>query len=82
MEKIYSIFRHNGEVVHIKISEKDDKYGLVEAFCVHPTLLDLVTHYEEISLKEHYHRIDNKLIYPFKASDVYKYYLPEPIYSS
>ena len=78
---VSSLFRHNGKVVHIKIRENDYRYGLAEAYCVHPTLLDLVTHYEEISLKEHNPRVDIKLIYPFKAGDIYKYYDPETIYS-
>lgn len=73
---------HNGKVVHIKIREKDNKYGLAEAYCIHPTLLDLVTHYEEISLKEHNPRVDIRLVYPFKARDIYKYYDPETIYGS
>ena len=68
-------------MVHCKIREKDNKFGLAEAYCVHPTLLDLVTHYEEMSLKEHNPRVDIKLIYPYNASEVYKYYDPEPIYS-
>lgn len=72
---------YQGRIVHCKIREKDNKFGLAEAFCVHSSLLDLVTHYEEMSLKEHNPRVDIKLIYPFKARDVYKYYDPEPIYS-
>lgn len=72
---------YNGRVVHCKIREKNKKYGLAEAFCVHSTLLDLVTHYEEMSLKEHNPAVDIKLIYPFKARDVYKYYDPEPLYA-
>ena len=60
--------------MHFRIREKDNKYGLAEEYCVHRTLLDLVIHYEEISLKELNPRIDIKLIYPFKARDIYKYY--------
>lgn len=81
-QEVYALSAvYNGKVIHCKIREKDNKYGLAEAFCVHSSLLDLVTHYEEMSLKEHNPRVDIKLIYPFKARDVYKYYDPEPIYS-
>ena len=78
---VFLFFRYQGTIVHCKIIEKDNKFGLAGPFCNHSTLLDLVTHYEEMSLKEHNPRVDIKLIYPFNANEVYKYYDPEPIYS-
>lgn len=72
----------NNRLVHIKIlkDEHSELYGVSEMSCVHPTLLDLVLHYEETSLGEHNSTVDITLRFPFRKSEIETLYEPEPIY--
>ncbi|XP_053392897.1 phosphatidylinositol 3-kinase regulatory subunit gamma-like [Mercenaria mercenaria] len=67
-------------IVHIKIVEKDTGYGLSERVCNHPSLMDLVLHYESTSIAEHNNSVDITLKYPVRKIDIEDYYESEPIY--
>lgn len=55
-------------------------YGITDDALIHPTLLDLVLHYEMESFKDRYSGIDQTLKYPFQSHKSYNFYDSEPIY--
>jgi len=76
-----SDFSNNNKVYHIKIHYHPERgYGIAEDALNHPTLMDLVLHYEMESLKDRYSAIDQTLKYPFQSQKSYNFYESEPIY--
>ncbi|KAL4240338.1 Phosphatidylinositol 3-kinase regulatory subunit alpha [Mactra antiquata] len=69
-----------GNVVHIKILEKETGYGIAEGHCDHPTLMDLVLQYEATPMSEHNAAIKETLQYPVRKCDIDDFYEDEPIY--
>lgn len=67
-------------VVHVKILQQPTGFGLAIKFCNHPTLIDLVLHYEEVSIAEHNRSVDLTLEYPVRTKDIEDLYESEPIY--
>lgn len=76
-----TLFRSDKNVVHIKILHYEDTgYGIAEGFCDHPTLMDLILHYEEVPMSEHNSTIRLNLKYPVRGSHIDDFYESEPIY--
>lgn len=67
-------------IVHIKILQKETGFGLSERVCNHPSLMDLVLHYESVSIAEHNTSVDITLRYPVRSKDIENFYEAEPIY--
>ena len=61
-----------------KVQEK--RYGISKSSCQHETLLDLVLHFEQVSLREHNPSVDIKLRFPYRMHEAINLYDPEPIY--
>lgn len=72
--------KNKDRVQHIKILHQTSGYGIAKRFCTHPTLMDLVLHYEEAPLGEHNPDVDLTLSNPVRRKDIEDLYESEPIY--
>lgn len=81
LEYALSLVDDTNRIVHIKIVQQDGFYGLSEKVCTYPTLLDLVLHYEQVSITEHNMSVDVTLKYPVWSRYIEDYYEADPIYS-
>ena len=61
-----SHYRYNNQK-HLKVLLLDGLYGFSEEMCIHRTLMDLVLHYSENSLKIYNKMLTTTLEYPVKA---------------
>lgn len=59
-------YRYN-DLKHLKVLFLNGMYGFSEEMCQHRTLMDLVLHYEQNSLKVHNKTLTTSLKYPVKA---------------
>ena len=60
------LYRYN-EQKHLKVLKLNGHYGFSEEMCVHASLLDLVLHYSEHSLKTHNKQLTTTLQFPINA---------------
>ncbi|XP_029649998.1 phosphatidylinositol 3-kinase regulatory subunit alpha isoform X1 [Octopus sinensis] len=58
---------HEKVIGHCKILRKNGNYGFAEPYIIHPSLLELVLHYQKTSLSEHNEHLDVTLKFPLKA---------------
>ncbi|CAH1775219.1 unnamed protein product [Owenia fusiformis] len=63
-----SIVHQGGEIGNCIIKKTETGFGFTEPYCIHETLLDLVVHYQQVSLAEHNDQLDVTLAYPVLAS--------------
>jgi len=69
---------HQGNIGHCRILHTKTGYGFAEPFFKHATLMQLVIHYQQESLKDHNPQLDIRLLYPVRANDLI--YTREPVY--
>lgn len=74
---VFLSFRFQGTIGHCKILHKKTGYGFAEPFFKHPSLLELVLHYQQESLVDHNPQLDIRLLYPVRAADMSPY---QPLY--
>lgn len=70
--------RYHGNVGHCKIIHKNTGYGFADPYCVHASLMQLVLHYQQESLKDHNPNLDIRLLYPVRGHEMT--YSREPVY--
>ncbi|XP_053394066.1 phosphatidylinositol 3-kinase regulatory subunit alpha-like isoform X1 [Mercenaria mercenaria] len=68
-----------GSIGHCKILHKKTGYGFADPFFKHPSLMHLVLHYQQESLKDHNPTLDIRLLYPVRATHD-SLYSREPVY--
>ncbi|KAL4237030.1 Phosphatidylinositol 3-kinase regulatory subunit gamma [Mactra antiquata] len=71
-----------GNIGHCKILHRRTGYGFAEPFFRHPTLLHLVLHHQQESLKDHNPTLDVRLLYPIRQGHESVYTSPngDPLY--
>lgn len=79
---ILLFFRCQGNIGHCKILHRRTGYGFAEPFFRHPTLMHLVLHHQQESLKDHNPTLDVRLLYPVRQGHESLYAPPngDPLY--
>lgn len=62
---------YQNKVGHCKILHKKTGYGFADPFFKHSSLMDLVLHYQQESLKDHNPSLDIRLLYPVNALNLH-----------